>query len=42
MFAMVDGRVLKRRGKLTALDVEQVEPVASAARAAVRKRANWW
>ena len=39
---MVDGRILKRRGKLTAVDVEQVVTEASAALTAVRKRANWW
>ena len=39
---MVDGRVLKRRGKLTAVDVEQVVTEAREALAAVRKRANWW
>jgi 5-methylthioadenosine/S-adenosylhomocysteine deaminase len=39
---MVDGRILKRRGKLTSLDVEQVVGEASTALAAVRKRAGWW
>jgi cytosine/adenosine deaminase-related metal-dependent hydrolase len=39
---MVDGRILKRRGKLTAIDVEQTVSEASAALAAVRKRAGWW
>jgi 5-methylthioadenosine/S-adenosylhomocysteine deaminase len=39
---VVDGRVLKRRGKLTAIDPAQVVSEASAALAAVRKRANWW
>lgn len=39
---MVDGRILKRRGRLTAIDVGQTVDEASAALAAVRKRAGWW
>ena len=39
---MVDGRVLKERGKLTAIDREQVVDEASAANLEVRKRAEWW
>ncbi len=39
---MVDGRILKRGGKLAAIDVEQTLSEASAAHAAVRKRAGWW
>ena len=39
---VVDGRILKRRGKLTAIDTEQVVTDASAALTAVRKRGNWW
>ncbi len=39
---MVDGRILKRRSRLTAIDVEQTVGEASAALAAVRKRAGWW
>src|SRR2546426_9767095 len=39
---MVDGRILKRRGRLTAIDVEQTVSEASSALAAVRKRAGWW
>ena len=39
---MVDGRILKRRGKLTAGDVDEVVTEASAALTAVRKRASWW
>ncbi len=39
---MVDGRILKRRGRLTAIDVEQTVNEASAALTAVRKRAGWW
>ena len=38
---VVDGRILKRHGKLTALDVEAVAAEAAAANAALRKRANW-
>jgi 5-methylthioadenosine/S-adenosylhomocysteine deaminase len=39
---MVDGRILKRRGRLTAVDAEKVVADASQALAAVRKRAGWW
>ena len=39
---VVDGRILKRNGKLTHLNVMQIAKEASAANAAVRKRANWW
>ncbi len=39
---VVDGRILKRRGKLMAYDTRQVVGQASAALAAVRKRGNWW
>lgn len=39
---VVDGRILKRRGKLTAMNVEQVVGEASAALAGVRKRGGWW
>jgi 5-methylthioadenosine/S-adenosylhomocysteine deaminase len=39
---IVDGRILKRRGRLTAIDVEQTVSEASAALIAVRKRAGWW
>jgi predicted fused transcriptional regulator/phosphomethylpyrimidine kinase len=38
----VDGRILKRRGKLTAMNVEQVVSEAQAALAGVRKRGGWW
>jgi 5-methylthioadenosine/S-adenosylhomocysteine deaminase len=38
---MVDGRILKRRGKLTAIDVPQLVNEVSAASKAVRARANW-
>jgi 5-methylthioadenosine/S-adenosylhomocysteine deaminase len=39
---VVDGRILKRGGKLTALNVAQIVGEASAANAALRKRAEWW
>ena len=39
---MVDGRILKRAGKLTAMNVLQIAKEAADANAAVRKRANWW
>ena len=39
---MVDGRILKRGGRLTHLNVERIASEAGAANAALRKRANWW
>ena len=39
---IVDGRILKRDGKLTAMDARQIVANASSANAAVRKRAGWW
>jgi hypothetical protein len=39
---VVDGRILKRRGRLTAVDTEQVVAEASSALTALRKRAGWW
>ena len=39
---MVDGRILKERGRLTVLDTKQVVAEANAANMAVRKRAGWW
>jgi cytosine/adenosine deaminase-related metal-dependent hydrolase len=39
---VIDGRILKRGGKLTALNVAQIVGEASAANAALRKRAEWW
>lgn len=39
---VVDGRILKRRGKLTAIDTRQVVGQASVALTGVRKRGNWW
>jgi cytosine/adenosine deaminase-related metal-dependent hydrolase len=38
---IVDGRVLKRHGKLTAIDTRRVTSEASAALAGIKKRANW-
>jgi len=38
---IVDGRILKRGGKLTAVAVEQVIEDAGASFDAVRRRANW-
>lgn len=37
----VDGRVLKRGGKLTSLSADQVVADARAAVEGIRKRANW-
>ena len=39
---MVDGRILKRSGKLTHLNADRIAKEASDANAAVRKRGNWW
>jgi cytosine/adenosine deaminase-related metal-dependent hydrolase len=39
---MVDGRVLKRGGRLTAIDTGRIADEASATLAALRKRAGWW
>jgi len=39
---MVDGRILKRGGKLTHLNADRIATEAGAASAALRKRANWW
>ena len=38
---VVDGRILKRNGRLTALNVQQIVKEAAAANVALRKRANW-
>jgi 5-methylthioadenosine/S-adenosylhomocysteine deaminase len=38
---MVDGRILKRGGKLTVMDGRQIAEEAAAASAALRRRANW-
>ena len=39
---MVDGRILKRGGRLAAIDTGRIADEASAALAALRKRAGWW
>jgi 5-methylthioadenosine/S-adenosylhomocysteine deaminase len=39
---MIDGRILKRHGQLTAIDVGEVVDEARVASVAVRRRANWW
>jgi cytosine/adenosine deaminase-related metal-dependent hydrolase len=39
---IVDGRILKRGGRLTAVDTMQLAGEASAALAALRRRAGWW
>jgi cytosine/adenosine deaminase-related metal-dependent hydrolase len=38
---MVDGRILKRGGRLAAVDTGQIADEATAALAALRKRAGW-
>jgi len=39
---VVDGRILKRDGRLTAVNVGQLLDQSAGALAGVRKRANWW
>jgi len=39
---VIDGRILKRGGKLTAMNTGQIVAEAAAANAALRKRADWW
>jgi len=39
---MVDGRILKRGGKLTAIDTGTLMAEASKASGEVRDRAKWW
>jgi hypothetical protein len=39
---IVDGRLLKRNGKLVHLNAGQIAADAEAANAALRKRAGWW
>lgn len=39
---MIDGRILKRDGRLTDIDVDEVIDDAQRAQAAVRERAGWW
>jgi cytosine/adenosine deaminase-related metal-dependent hydrolase len=38
---VVDGRILKRKGRLTALDTRQIIADAAASLVGIRKRANW-
>ena len=38
---LVDGRILKRNGKLTAIDAGRLIEEASAASQGIRQRANW-
>jgi len=38
---VIDGRILKRNGKLTAIDVQKLVSETNAAFAAVKTRANW-
>ena len=39
---LVDGRILKRNGKLTAMKIALIAKESAEANVAVRKRANWW
>lgn len=39
---IVDGRVLKRNGRLTSLDTDEIIDDARSALAAARRRAGWW
>jgi 5-methylthioadenosine/S-adenosylhomocysteine deaminase len=39
---VVDGRILKRNGKLTAMYADKIVQDAAAANVALRKRADWW
>ena len=39
---VVDGRILKRRGRLVAMNVGRVVSDAAQALAALRTRAGWW
>jgi 5-methylthioadenosine/S-adenosylhomocysteine deaminase len=39
---VIDGRILKRSGRLTAMDGIRVAREAATANAALRKRAGWW
>ena len=38
---LVDGRILKRKGKLTTIDTGKLMEEASAASLGIRQRANW-
>jgi 5-methylthioadenosine/S-adenosylhomocysteine deaminase len=39
---VIDGRILKRNGRLVHLNAGQIATEAAAANLALRKRANWW
>lgn len=39
---VIDGRILKRGGKLAAMNAAQITREAAAANAALRQRAQWW
>jgi hypothetical protein len=39
---VVDGRILKRGGKLTVANAARIVREAAAASTALRKRADWW
>jgi hypothetical protein len=39
---MIEGRILKRRGKLVVLDEKRIVADAAAANLALRRRAQWW
>jgi 5-methylthioadenosine/S-adenosylhomocysteine deaminase len=39
---IIDGRILKRNGRLIHLNAAQIATEAAAANAALRKRADWW
>jgi hypothetical protein len=38
---LIDGRILKRNGKLTAIDAGKLMDEASATAQAIKQRANW-
>jgi cytosine/adenosine deaminase-related metal-dependent hydrolase len=39
---IIDGRIVKRAGRLTSLDVETIVDEARASNAALRERSGWW
>jgi cytosine/adenosine deaminase-related metal-dependent hydrolase len=38
---VIDGRILKRNGRLTAIDADEVAAQAAESLAGLKKRANW-
>jgi hypothetical protein len=38
---VIDGRILKRNGRLTAIDADEVAAQATESLAGLKKRANW-